>query len=265
MKLPSLFIPHGAGPCFFMRWTWGPEDMWARLGLWLTSIADSLPCRPKAILVFSAHWEADHFTLGGAPFPKLLYDYQGFPVETCQLRYQAPGAPWLAYEANERLCKAGLPASLDVQRGLDHGAFVPLKLIYPAADIPVFPLSLLRDLDPEAHLAAGEALAELRADGVLIVGSGMSFHNLQPTGSTVEIRAQAFDDWLYDTLACAPAEGRLRLLNWEHAPEARFAHPRAEHLMPLLVACGAAGGQPARRVYAEKLAGLVAVSAYRFG
>lgn len=265
MSLPSLFIPHGAGPCFFMRWELGPADMWQRLGQWLQGLAASLPSRPKAILVVSAHWEAECFALTSGRSPGLLYDYSGFPPHTYHLRYPAPGAPWLAREACQRLRAAGFAAALDEARGLDHGAFIPFKLIYPLADIPMLQLSLRGDLDPAAHLAAGEALAGLREEGVLIVGSGMSFHNMRPSGVGIESRAQAFDDWLHETLAQAPEERSQRLRQWCQAPQARFAHPREEHLLPLLVACGAAADQPARRIYAERLGGLVPVSAYRFG
>lgn len=265
MAMPSLFIPHGAGPCFFMRWTMGPEDMWLQLGNWLRTLSISLPVRPKAILVISAHWESDQFTLGAASSPSLIYDYRGFPAQTYELTYPAPGAPWLAEQAYASLNSAGLQACVDTQRGLDHGAFVPFKLIFPDADIPILQMSLRKDLDPGAHLAAGAALAHLREENVLIVGSGMSFHNLQPTGAAVGNRAQVFDDWLAETMACEPLERYRRLCHWQLAPQARFAHPRAEHLLPLMVACGAAAGQPARRVYAERLAGQIAVSAYEFG
>lgn len=265
MSLPSLFIPHGAGPCFFMRWEFGPADMWLKMGTWLQGLASSLPDRPKAILVVSAHWETDCFTLTASPSPGLIYDYSGFPAHTYRLQYSVSGAPWLARDVCGRLRRAGLPAALDEARGLDHGAFIPFKLIYPQADIPMLQLSLMRDMDPAAHLAAGRALAGLRAEGVLIVGSGMSFHNMHPPGEGLARRAKAFDDWLFDTLTSVPQERSRHLHNWTEAPEARFAHPREEHLLPLLVACGAAADEPARRIYAEQLGGLVAVSAYRFG
>lgn len=265
MSLPSLFIPHGAGPCFFMRWDFGPAEMWHSLGAWLQGLASSLPERPKAILVVSAHWEAERFTLTSSPAPGLVYDYSGFPAHTYRLQYPVAGAPWLARVVCERLRGAGLSAALDDTRGLDHGAFIPFKLIYPQADIPMLQLSLCSDLDPAAHLAAGTALAGLREEGVLIVGSGMSFHNVRASGEDLAARAQAFDDWLLETLMGTPEERSQRLRHWVEAPQARFAHPREEHLLPLLVACAAAGDQPARRVYAERLGGLVAVSAYRFG
>lgn len=265
MTLPSLFVPHGAGPCFFMPWRHGPADMWQAMGAWLRDLGQEIGARPRAILVISAHWEAERFQLTAAPAPRLLYDYSGFPAHTYHLRYPAPGAPWLAQAARLLLTESGLEVELDTARGLDHGAFVPFKLIYPQADVPLVQLSLRRDLDPAAHLAAGAALAGLRREGVLIVGSGMSFHNLNPQGPNVVDRAQAFDDWLARTLALPPQARREALRHWTQAPHARFAHPREEHLLPLLVACAAAGEAPARRLYAERLAGLVAVSGYRFG
>lgn len=265
MSLPSLFIPHGAGPCFFMDWKHGPADMWNEMGAWLKGLARDLPERPKAILVISAHWECEQFTLTSNPVPELIYDYSGFPAHTYRLRYPVSGAPRLARKACECLRAAGLQAVLDDTRGLDHGVFIPFKLIYPQADIPILQLSLRSDLDPAAHLAAGAALEGLREEGVLIVGSGMSFHNLRPSGVDLPSRAQAFDDWLFCTLMATLDERTLRLRYWNQAPEARFAHPREEHLLPLLVACGAASGQPARRIFAERLGGVVAVSAYSFG
>jgi len=239
--------------------------MWQGMARWLEGLASGLPLRPKAILVVSAHWEDECFTLTASESPELIYDYHGFPPHTYVLRYPVKGAPWLAHQIHERLCAAGLPAALDEARGLDHGAFIPFKLIYPFADIPMVQLSLRGDLDPAAHLAAGEALAGLRDEGVLIVGSGMSFHNMRPTGERVEARAQEFDDWLTETVMQHPSERRQRLLHWSEAPQARFSHPREEHFLPLLVACGAAVDQPARRIYAERLGGLIAVSAFRFG
>lgn len=265
MTLPSLFIPHGAGPCFFMQWPHGPADMWQQLGLFLENLAAELPFRPKAVLVISAHWESAAFSVMASPSPELIYDYYGFPEHTYQLSYPVAGAPWLAREVCQRLKTAGLQADMDLRRGLDHGAFIPFKLIYPQADIPMLQLSLRSDLDPLAHLAAGKALAGLREEGVLIVGSGMSFHNMRPTGAAVAERAQAFDDWLLESLMLAPSARSERLARWADAPHAHFAHPREEHLLPLLVACGAALDQPAQRIYSERLGGVVAASAYRFG
>src|SRR5262249_28439343 len=158
-------IPHGAGPCFFMDWTRGPPDTWDKTADWLKGLIAGLPERPKAILGVSGHWEAPEFTVGSGPRPELIYDYYGFPEETYRLRFDAPGSPALAARARELLSAAGLPNAEDPQRGWDHGIFVPLKLASPDADIPVVQLSLRSDLDPEAHLAAGRALAPLRDEG----------------------------------------------------------------------------------------------------
>jgi aromatic ring-opening dioxygenase catalytic subunit (LigB family) len=179
MRLPTYFIPHGAGPCFFMAWTRGPADTWDATADWLKGLVAGLPERPKAVLVISGHWEAPVFTVGSGPAPELIFDYYGFPEETYRLRFDAPGSPQLAQRVRDLLDQAGLPAAEDPQRGYDHGVFVPLKLVLPAADIPVVQLSLRADLDPAAHLAAGRALAPLRDEGVLIVGSGMSWHNMR--------------------------------------------------------------------------------------
>lgn len=265
MKMPTLFIPHGAGPCFFMPWTHGPADMWQAMGNWLGSLAETLPMQPAAVLLVSAHWEATDFMLTASARPQLLYDYHGFPEHTYHLTYPVAGAPRLAQRARALLQDAGFCADLDDERGLDHGAFIPFKLIYPQANVPMVQLSLRADLNPEAHLRAGQALASLREAGVLIVGSGMSFHNMRPSGPDIAGRAQAFDDALLDMLMQPPALRWNSLANWTDAAHAHFAHPREEHLLPLMVACGAAGQDPARRIYAERLAGEVMVSAYRFG
>ncbi|MDN3518151.1 class III extradiol ring-cleavage dioxygenase, partial [Aquisalimonas lutea] len=175
--LPTLFVPHGAGPCFFMDWE--PADTWARMERWLRSVPELVGARPKAVLVVSGHWEAPELTLNAQEQPPLLYDYSGFPPHTYQLRYPAPGSSELAARVQALLQASGQGAELDHDRGLDHGVFIPLKLIYPNADVPVVQLSLKRDLDPAYHLAAGRALTSLRREGVLIVGTGMSYHNMR--------------------------------------------------------------------------------------
>jgi len=161
MTLPTLFIPHGAGPCFFMDWTRGPADTWDRTAAWLKGLVAGLPERPKAILIVSGHWEEPVFTVGSAPRPGMIFDYYGFPEQTYRLRFDAPGSPALAARVRELLGAAGIPTAEDAQRGYDHGVFAPLLLATPQADIPVVQLSLRADLDPQAHLAAGRALAPL--------------------------------------------------------------------------------------------------------
>lgn len=263
MTLPTLFIPHGAGPCFFMEWTRGPADTWDRTAAWLRGLVADLPERPKAILVVSGHWEAPQFTVGSAPKPPMLFDYYGFPEETYRLRFDAPGSPALAKRVRELLGEAGFPTSEDAERGYDHGVFVPLKLAVPDADIPVVQLSLRSDLDPQAHLTAGRALAPLRDEGVLIVGSGMSWHNMRGFTPAFTARSQAFDAWLGEAMA-DPARREAAIRHWDRAPYARDAHPREEHLAPLFVAAGAAPGEPGRVAFRD-VAMDVALSGFEFG
>jgi aromatic ring-opening dioxygenase catalytic subunit (LigB family) len=175
--LPTLFVPHGAGPCFFMDWD--PPGTWNRLGDWLRGLEPVAGRRPQALLVISAHWEAPVFTVTAAARPGLIYDYSGFPPHTYQIAWPAPGAPELALRVRECLRAAGITSAADPARGLDHGVFIPMKLAFPGADIPVVQLSLQAGLDPATHLAMGRALAPLRREDVLIVGSGMSFHNMR--------------------------------------------------------------------------------------
>ena len=263
MTLPTLFIPHGAGPCFFMDWTRGPADTWDRTAAWLTGLIAGLPEPPRAILVVSGHWEAPVFTVGSAPRPPLIFDYSGFPEETYRLTFDAPGSPALAARVRELLGAAGFPTAEDARRGYDHGVFVPLKLVTPKADIPVVQLSLRADLDPEAHLAAGRALAPLRDEGVLIVGSGMSWHNMRGFSPAFTEKSERFDAWLGVAIA-DPATRDEALRHWPQAPFAREAHPREEHLAPLFVAAGAAEGEPGRVAFHDQAMD-VALSAYEFG
>ena len=259
--LPTYFIPHGGGPCFFMEWD--PPDTWNKMGDWLKNLPRGME-KPKAVIVISGHWEEDAFAVTANPAPQLIYDYHGFPPETYQIKYPAPGAPELAKKVVALLTKAGLPARLDARRGFDHGVFIPFKLIYPEADVPVIQLSLKEDMDPAEHLAAGRALAPLRDEGVLIVGSGMSYHNLprfmRGGGSS---DAKIFDDWLTAAATADPKRRDELLSHWAEAPSARQAHPREEHLMPLMVAAGAAGGDKGRQVLADTVMGC-AISAYKF-
>lgn len=263
MTLPTVFLPHGAGPCFFMEWTRGPADTWDRTAAYLRGLVDSLPERPTAILVVSGHWEAQAFTVGAGPRPALHYDYFGFPEHTYRLAFDAPGAPDLARRVRGLLDAAGLPTAEDSDRGWDHGVFVPLKLVTPGADIPVVQLSLRADLDPAAHLAAGRALAPLRDEGVLIVGSGMSWHNMAGFSPAFTERSAAFDRWL-ESAVVDPLGRDAALCGWEHAPHAREAHPREEHLLPLMVAAGAAPGEPAVVAFRDTVMDVV-VSAIEFG
>ena len=178
-RQPAIFIPHGGGPCFFMDWTWGPADTWKATQAFLEGLAATLPETPRAMLVVSGHWEEPAFTAASGARPGLIFDYTGFPEQTYKLTWPAPGSPELATRVVAALSGAGLPAATDANRGFDHGVFVPLKVAFPGAEIPVATLSLASSLDPALHLAAGRALGPLRDEGVLIVASGMSFHNLR--------------------------------------------------------------------------------------
>ncbi|GAA0793263.1 DODA-type extradiol aromatic ring-opening family dioxygenase [Marinobacterium sediminicola] len=262
---PTVFVPHGAGPCFFMEWH--PADAWDKMAAYLRGIGDQLPERPKAILMVSAHWLEKEFRVTSGPRPALIYDYYGFPAHTYELSYPAPGAPALAQQVVELLRNAGLTAAGDDERGFDHGMFIPLKLMFPEADIPVVQLSLRYDMDPETHLQAGRALASLREQGVLIVGSGMSFHNMQGyRDARFGPVSDQFDDWLKQTVESDPAQCWQALSHWERAPMARLCHPpRAEeHLIPLMVVAGAAGEDRGRHVFSDRVLETT-LSGYQFG
>ncbi len=242
-RQPTLFIPHGGGPCFFMEPQPGmPRDLWDGLAAYLKGIDKSLTQRPKAVLVISGHWEMPRPTVNTARDHTLLFDYYGFPEHTYRLTYPAHNSPETVARIEELLSLAGYRAGEDDKRGLDHGVFVPFKLIYPDADVPMIQISLLASLDAAAHIKLGQALAPLRDEGVLIVGSGMSFHNNRALFAAVDQANTAsveFDAWLTETCADPDIERRnAKLSDWENAPWGRFCHPREEHLLPLHVAAG---------------------------
>jgi aromatic ring-opening dioxygenase catalytic subunit (LigB family) len=266
MRTPTFFIPHGGGPCFFMDWTMGPSDTWDAMAGWLRAMPAAVGARPDAILVISAHWEEPEFTVTTADRPSLLFDYYGFPEHTYRLRYAAPGSPELAHDVRHLLTNAGIVSKEDAARGLDHGVFIPFLLIYPEADIPVVQLSLKAGLDPALHLAAGKALEPLRERNVLIVGSGMSYHNMEAYRRGLPPTLSAtFDAWLTEAAtALNPSRRNEQLAHWTAAPAARDANPREEHLIPLMVAAGAAGDDIGRRTYSDRVMGS-AISAYQFG
>ncbi|MDK8461943.1 class III extradiol ring-cleavage dioxygenase [Marinobacter sp. SS13-12] len=240
-EIDALFISHGGGPMPLLGDP-GHREMVDRL----TELAGKLQ-KPSAILVISAHWEEAVPTITSGTNPSLIYDYDGFPSEAYKIEYPCPGDPMLAQQVYQALDQAGIPARLNDQRGFDHGLFVPLKLMYPDADIPCVQLSLVNSLDAGIHLAIGRALQALDYDNLLVIGSGFSFHNMRAffSAQTPEIQArnQAFEDWLEETCADASlqeTERAERLAHWECAPYARFCHPREEHLLPLHVCYGLA-------------------------
>ncbi|HEX4693187.1 class III extradiol ring-cleavage dioxygenase [Sphingomonas sp.] len=266
MTLPTLFVPHGGGPCFFIDPNGGPPDpMWQPMQAYLAGLIDSLPERPRAILLVSGHWEEDAVTVHTGERPGLLYDYYGFPEHTYRLRWDAPGAPDVARRAADLLRDSRFPVRAESQRGWDHGVFVPMKVAVPDADIPLAQISLRADLDPADHIAIGRALAPLRDEGVLIVGSGMSFHNLRVRGAQATAPSAEWDASLTDAVTEPhPAERAARVAAWDGLPHARFAHPREEHLLPLMIALGAGGGDAAVRDFHDVVLGWT-VSGYRFG
>jgi aromatic ring-opening dioxygenase catalytic subunit (LigB family) len=249
-----LFVSHGGGPMPLLGDP-GHQDMVDRL----PELAAGLR-KPSAILVISAHWEEAIPTITSSTTPSLIYDYYGFPSEAYKIEYPCPGEPVLAQQVAQALDQAGIQARLDDQRGLDHGAFVPLKLMYPDATIPCIQLSLVNTLDASTHLAIGRALQALDYDNLLVLGSGFSFHNMRAffAAPTPEIQARnlAFEDWLKQTCgdtSLSESERAKRLADWEQAPHARFCHPREEHLLPLHVCYGLANKASDRHIAATIL------------
>jgi len=267
-KLPTLSIPHGGGPWPVMKEAFGDPAPYERMETWLQDLGNRFKGKIKAILVISAHWEEKKPTVHFGANPGMLYDYGGFPDFTYQLKWPAPGNPELAKRVEELLGNAGFETGKEQERGYDHGTFVPLMVAFPEATIPVAQLSLVRSLDPALHLALGKALEPLRSEGVLIVGSGMSYHNMRGFGShdpQVSATAKQFDDWLNTAVADPNPEVRNEKLSaWQRAPGGRESHPRSEHLVPLFVAAGAAGNDLGRVNYNDTVMG-VAVSGHIFG
>ena len=261
--MPVLYITHGGGPLPLLG-----EPSQAGLTRFLQNISNQF-AKPRAILVISAHWEKRFPTLTTGANPPLIYDYGGFPPESYTIQYPAPGSPALARETANFLEQAGMQAQTDPKRGFDHGMFVPLKLMYPGADVPCVQLSLMESLDPEEHIRMGEALQPLLQEGVLIVGSGSSFHNMRAllTPGSGQDQATEFNDWLIDTCSGPELDDgarRQRLVEWESAPHARYCHPREEHLIPLHVCLGSAGGRRGEVVFNGEIMGL-AMSSFWWG
>ena len=245
-RMPALYLPHGGGPSFFM--TGERKARYQQTEDFLRSVVGLLPAKPSAILIITAHWETAVPSFTGGTRPELIYDYYGFPPETYALQYPAPGHPALAARAAALLQQAGFPAQVDADYGWDHGVFIPLKVMVPDADIPVVAMSLQASLDPALHCALGQALSSLRDEGVLIVGAGMSYHNLREF-ATYAPESFAFHDWLDGALGGTRAERTEQLAQWHSAPGGRASHPREEHLLPLMVASGAGSDAPGRSIW----------------
>jgi aromatic ring-opening dioxygenase catalytic subunit (LigB family) len=263
-RQPVLFLPHGGGPCFFMD---GAEQ-WSGLEAHLRTVQASLPQRPRAILIVSGHWETTVPTLLTNAQPTLYFDYYGFPDHTYTLQYPVPSAPDLAQRVRMLLNGAGWATEDDAVRGLDHGVFVPCLIAFPDADIPILEMSILETLDPATHLRLGAALAPLRDENVLIVTTGMTYHNLRQfrggAGPVADPISDAFDAWLADAVTAPEDDRNAALSAWDKAPGARLCHPREEHLVPLMVAAGAAEHDTGVHDYRDVIFGK-ALSGFRFG
>ncbi|MEO6041207.1 MAG: class III extradiol ring-cleavage dioxygenase [Croceibacterium sp.] len=263
--LPTYFISHGGGP-----WPWMKHDqpgVFDQLEASIKDVRRELAERPTAVLMVSGHWEERGFAVSSAAQPGMLYDYYGFPEYTYRIHYRAPGSPALAERVQGLLEEGKVSARLDPERGFDHGTFSLMEPLYPEATIPVVQMSVDRSFDPALHLEVGRLLAPLRREGVAIVGSGLSYHNLRNRDRSAEVPSKAFDGWLQDTLVRAtPRERTERLEHWDSAPYARTAHPREDHLIPLMVAVGAAEDEPGACIYhQDDLLGHWSASSFRFG
>lgn len=263
-RMPVVFLPHGGGPWPFVDLGMGEKTELDALAAYLRSLHSLPKSPPKALLVISAHWEEPVPTVMTSEHPPMLYDYYGFPPESYKITWPAPGHPELTTRVQALLANAGFGTATNADRGFDHGTFVPLKLAYPKANVPTVQLSLKRGLDPEEHLALGRALAPLRDEGVFIIGSGMTFHNLRAFGPESRPVSEAFDAWLRESATLEQDERDRRLADWQSAPSARLAHPREEHLLPLMVIAGAAGADRGKLAYNGTLMSL-RLSAYHFG
>lgn len=253
-RSPSVFVSHGAPTLAIER---------APAAEFLQGLEREIG-RPRAILAVSAHWEEGHPTVSAAEAPETIHDFGGFPRELYEIRYPAPGAPWLAGRVHELLTGAGIESQVSPGRGLDHGAWVPLRLAWPAAEIPVTQLSLQWGAGPGEHLRLGQALAPLREEGVLILGSGSAVHNLSViwrATATLDWAAR-FDDWLFEKVTAGDAPALVEYRS--QTPDGRLAHPSEEHLLPLFVAMGA-GGTAGRSLHRSWTHANLSMAAYAFG
>jgi aromatic ring-opening dioxygenase catalytic subunit (LigB family) len=264
-RLPTYYLSHGGGP-----WPYMEGEMRRRfddLEASLLAIRHDWSDAVRAVLVVSGHWETDEFAVSSAAHPGMVFDYYGFPEHLYRIKYDAPGSPELAMRVRAMLEAGGFACESDPERGFDHGTFSLMQPLYPNGEMPIVQLSVKQDLDPQAHFSVGRLLAPLRDQGVVIIGSGSSFHNLALRGPAAIEPSRSFDGWLQQTLLqTSIAERRQRVANWMVAPDARIAHPREDHLIPLMVALGAAEEEAAALVYHQPdFLGGWALSSFRFG
>ena len=272
-RLPVFFIPHGGGPWPFMH---GPEgilpdnDPWKELQNYMQGFDAALGRRPKAVLVISAHWaDTEALTVSTAKQPGMYFDYYGFPPHTYALNYPAHGAPDIAEHVRGVLADSGIETNADAERGYDHGVFIPFMMMYPKADVPIVMMSLDPAMTAERHFTIGKALERLRDEDILIVASGLSYHNMRMfyrrDPAHIE-QANRFDAWLKDALETPDTEKRLaQLAAWKDNPDALASHvPDHDHLIPVFVAAGAAGSDAGKLAFHGNFLGKH-YSAYRFG
>lgn len=259
-RQPTAFVPHGGGPWPVLPLAPMTAQETSALKSYMQGIAQIPKEVPKTILVVSAHWEETEVTVNTNPSPELLFDYYGFAKEAYELQWPAMANEAQAATVLAALRNGNIPVAENTDRGLDHGVFIPLMLAYPTPCIPIVQISLKSNLDPSDHLEIGKALAPLRDQGVFIIGSGNSYHNLSKffnADAAALSDANAFDSWLTEALA-QDHKSRWRLLKeWQNAPAARRCHPREEHLLPLHVVVGAAGIDPCHTTWRGTSNGLV--------
>ncbi len=262
-KMPTLFISHGGGPWPFIS---EMKAQYSKTANWLSELPQSLPQIPKVILSISGHWEEEEFTISSAKNPPMIYDYSGFPEHTYKVKYPALGEPQVATKVQKLLSESNIVAHIDIHHGFDHGTFVPLFLMYPDAQIPVVSMSLKANFNPSEHILMGQSLQNLRSEGVLIIGSGLSYHNMRQFFSTsAGAVSQEFGKWLQTTVEEKnPSERNKKLIHWENAPASREAHPREDHLLPLMVASGAAGNDVGKTIFLDTVNG-VQMASFGFG
>ncbi|WP_342619336.1 class III extradiol ring-cleavage dioxygenase [Rhodoferax sp. GW822-FHT02A01] len=262
-RFPTMFVSHGGGPWPFVA---GMREMFAKTAQEFRDLPERLPARPRAVLVITGHWEAPQFSVSISEHPPMDYDYYGFPPHTYHLKYPAPGSPVLAARVTELLAAGGITCAQDPTRGFDHGTFVPLGLMYPKADVPIVLLSMKSGYDAAEHIRVGQMLAPLRDEGILILGSGLTYHNMRGFGNPASSPiATAFEHYLNDAVTQPQESERNRMLvEWQKAPKARLAHPREDHLIPLMVVAGAAGADRGERIFVDHVLEVVMAS-YQFG
>lgn len=262
-RFPVFFISHGGGPWPYID---GLREQYAVTQSALEGLPQSLPATPSAVLVITGHWEEPIFTVSTAEHPPTIYDYSGFPEHTYHIQYPAPGSPELAAQVRALLHKAGIASAENPEQGFDHGTFVPLGLMFPQANVPIVLLSLKSGYDPTEHIRVGQALEPLREEGVLIIGSGLTYHNMQGFRQQGGMQVSTvFEQYLHEAVTHPDPQERLcMLVEWQQAPVARQAHPREDHLLPLMVAAGAAGNDGGRKIISDEVMNVVMAS-YRFG